>query len=305
VVTSLLALSENRACQLCVAASNALREQMTDQDRPADVRVQVIFDLDKASGDGRDILRYEISEQALCKFELAVSASPDRRHGGQLTLLNDVFRGRIYSPSQCVEAIRQWRESCRSHSACDAKQVGVWPRRTILIETGYKVPKLRLHEGVPESEKTPKYVLLSFTWGKDDSTRKLTTANMDSFLQHIDLQGLPELHRDAIQVAHDLGYRHIWIDALCVLQGSAEDWGSENGVELIEYLRNADMVFSSTTSSTSGALPPRPYDTICRFVVDAHRDVETDPLLAMNLEVSNSLPIAKDLLQQYVLNRGW
>ncbi|KAJ0158866.1 hypothetical protein CTA2_10729, partial [Colletotrichum tanaceti] len=39
---------------------------------------------------------------------------------------------------------------------------------------------------------------------------------------------LTRTHREAIQVARSLGIGYVWIDALCILQGDADDWAIES-----------------------------------------------------------------------------
>lgn len=34
---------------------------------------------------------------------------------------------------------------------------------------------------------------------------------------------MPRTLRDTVEVARNMGYRYLWIDALCILQGSRED----------------------------------------------------------------------------------
>ncbi|RYP09540.1 hypothetical protein DL764_001225 [Monosporascus ibericus] len=41
------------------------------------------------------------------------------------------------------------------------------------------------------------------------------------------MQRLPQTIQDAIQVSHFLGLQFIWVDALCIIQDSLEDWKAE------------------------------------------------------------------------------
>ncbi|PHH90197.1 hypothetical protein CDD83_4296 [Cordyceps sp. RAO-2017] len=89
-----------------------------------------------------------------------------------------------------------------------------------LIETGGQ-------EGV--------YVALSYCWGEGRGThqRKLEPET------HAELKknGIPEremtlAHREALHIARALGFRYVWIDALCIVQGTGkaarDDWARES-----------------------------------------------------------------------------
>lgn len=60
--------------------------------------------------------------------------------------------------------------------------------------------------------------------------QKLTTENMKSFLDKgLLISQLPQLYRDAIRAAKELGQRYLWIDSLCIVQDNKEDWLREAG----------------------------------------------------------------------------
>ncbi|KAG9229079.1 heterokaryon incompatibility protein-domain-containing protein [Amylocarpus encephaloides] len=50
---------------------------------------------------------------------------------------------------------------------------------------------------------------------------------MSRLLTGIDLKTLPKTFRHAVQISRRLGFRYLWIDALCILQDSIEDWRNE------------------------------------------------------------------------------
>ncbi|PQE06307.1 HET domain pin-c2 protein [Rutstroemia sp. NJR-2017a BVV2] len=54
-----------------------------------------------------------------------------------------------------------------------------------------------------------------------------TTANLGSRLVGIDESTLPTTFRDLIILARNLGVPYIWIDSLCIIQDSPEDWERE------------------------------------------------------------------------------
>lgn len=72
----------------------------------------------------------------------------------------------------------------------------------------------------------PRYSTLSYQWG-GKSFLKLTHQNYNSFLNHLPIEALPITFRDAIIISRKLGIEYLWIDALCIIQGSRDDWKRE------------------------------------------------------------------------------
>lgn len=70
------------------------------------------------------------------------------------------------------------------------------------------------------------YVALSHRWGLE-GLPSTTSENFAARLKGIDVAELSPTMRDAIHVVDCLGYRFIWIDALCIIQDSPNDWLSE------------------------------------------------------------------------------
>jgi hypothetical protein len=66
-------------------------------------------------------------------------------------------------------------------------------------------------------------VTLSHCWG-GDVANKLIKTNLNKRLSGFRANTLAQTFQDALQIAHDLGFKFIWIDALCILQDSVEEW---------------------------------------------------------------------------------
>jgi hypothetical protein len=74
-----------------------------------------------------------------------------------------------------------------------------------------------------------RYATLSHRWGSD-SVLCLTTSNMEAFKMGLALSTLSPTFQYAVATTKDLGIRYLWIDSLCIVQDSMEDWRSESGL---------------------------------------------------------------------------
>ncbi|KAK7892786.1 hypothetical protein LTR67_007023 [Exophiala xenobiotica] len=86
-----------------------------------------------------------------------------------------------------------------------------------------------------------KYIALSYCWGDGVKPEvKLRKATYDSMLMRIDEERMSRTHREALQVARELGFQYLWIDAICIIQDSLEDWQSESA-KMTEVYGNAEL----------------------------------------------------------------
>jgi hypothetical protein len=56
---------------------------------------------------------------------------------------------------------------------------------------------------------------------------RTTKSNLHDRLQSVPMTSLSQTIRDAISIVRFLGFRYLWIDALCIVQDSEEDWLNE------------------------------------------------------------------------------
>jgi hypothetical protein len=71
--------------------------------------------------------------------------------------------------------------------------------------------------------------------------------NRKKFKKGVSISSLAPNFRDAISVARRLGFRYIWIDSLCIIQGSAEDWRRE-APTMNRVYRNAFLTIGAMAS---------------------------------------------------------
>ncbi len=63
--------------------------------------------------------------------------------------------------------------------------------------------------------------------GGVEAEMQLTKHSLEALQQEQSISNLPQTLQDAMTVTRDLGYEHIWIDQLCILQHDAADWERE------------------------------------------------------------------------------
>jgi len=78
-----------------------------------------------------------------------------------------------------------------------------------------------------ESKVNPRYTTLSHIWGKLDFI-KLTIDSLNSFMEEIPIEKLTKTIKDAVQITQRLGINYLWVDSLCIIQDSKEDWEIES-----------------------------------------------------------------------------
>ncbi|KAE9376064.1 HET-domain-containing protein, partial [Stipitochalara longipes BDJ] len=153
--------------------------------------------------------------------------------------------------------IQRWlADSTTSHFKCRINSSSKWlPSR--LIDVGSVKDDVEPFLYVPSEDRvggdtflsSPEqaYITLSHCWGACQPT-KLLRENYGTMRKRIRSQNLPKTFQDAISVTRHLGVRYLWIDALCIIQDSPDDWHQE--ATLMEKVyRN-----SKCTIAASGAV---------------------------------------------------
>ena len=120
-----------------------------------------------------------------------------------------------------------WLEKCRrSHAKCHASGTVRLPSRLLRIRvTAGPAYEVRL---IDTKGKSGRYFSLSHCWGFPVAPRleavKTTMANLESQKEYIPFDSLPKTFQDALLFTHRFGIEYLWIDSLCIIQDSHEDW---------------------------------------------------------------------------------
>jgi hypothetical protein len=130
---------------------------------------------------------------------------------------------------------RRWIEDCKAnHINCRDMARTFRPTRLIDIgDTAADKIRLCLGKDLPPNAR---YFTLSHCWGMKPMPERLLGDNLQSMFVQIDCEKLPRNFQDAIYIGRSLGGRYLWIDSLCIIQDSEEDWQHEAAVMGEVYL---------------------------------------------------------------------
>jgi len=88
------------------------------------------------------------------------------------------------------------------------------------------LPRVRVFQ--PASGSDPlDYLTLSHRWSTQNLFT-LKTSNIKELNQEIPLRLLSKTFRDVVDITRKLGIRYLWVDSLCIIQDSLQDWRSES-----------------------------------------------------------------------------
>lgn len=111
---------------------------------------------------------------------------------------------------------------------------------------------------------------LSHCWG----TRvplTLTSISLDKFFHEIPFVEMPKTFQDAVMITRRLGVRYLWIDSLCIIQGSTEDWKREAAVmgEIYRYSW-CNIAATKAQDSSEGCFDRRDIRLVtpCKVTID-------------------------------------
>ena len=150
---------------------------------------------------------------------------------------------------------RHWLNECsNNHQSC-MSTAGSKCRPTRLIKIEPLPSGFQLF--LDTTSRLETYITLSYCWGSKRPLR-LLKSNLAKFVVHIAWESLPQVFKDAVVATSYLGIGFLWIDALCIIQDSQEDW-YEQSTKMSEVYQNAWCNLSAldTEDSTEAMISPR------------------------------------------------
>jgi len=90
------------------------------------------------------------------------------------------------------------------------------------------------------------YACLSHCWGGHQPVA-LTAETSEILRGGFPVSDLPRTFRETIQVCFWFSIRYLWIDSLCIIQGSRQDWEQEAAHMKLVY-KNSEITIAATDS---------------------------------------------------------
>jgi hypothetical protein len=172
--------------------------------------------------------------------------------------------------------VNDWVSNCTAHHELCAQRTTFLPTRVIKIN-GHHRPRTYCLVSRDECPPNSRYVTLSYMWGTRplESRTRLLVPTFEGLRQNNPVQQLSKTFRDAMEVALRFSVHYIWIDSLCIIQDSSEDWQKEANT-MQDVYRNSYLNVSAVSSSddTIGLYFARDPSEIVPTVV--HLDISGD-----------------------------
>jgi hypothetical protein len=221
-----------------------LRDLELENDAPAHYTIDLVAD-----GSKREIFELYKPDNSLvgnlqCFFNLRhLGTAPER--------FDDLDCAHSYG--QMNTAIQECRLGSGAHARCRVSSTVKLPRRLLYLGTQSE-RKVKLIE---TNGKSGLYNTLSYRWGAPPHFQT-TKSNLKQYLDQINWEDLPPLFKDAITVSRNLGVYHLWIDAMCIIQGDKKDW-NEQAPQMGQIYTNAYVTITcaSAASPAERILGPR------------------------------------------------
>lgn len=136
-------------------------------------------------------------------------------------------------PDLYIQIIQKWFASCRkNHKTCNSAFGNEMPTRVVDVGgmPSGRTPSTHVRLISTNGIQDP-YIALSYCWGVD--TSGVFTLNAETYSLMTGKNGIPhsklaKTHREVISLVRALGFRYLWIDALCIIQADAADWERES-----------------------------------------------------------------------------
>ncbi|OIW28729.1 HET-domain-containing protein [Coniochaeta ligniaria NRRL 30616] len=205
---------------------------------------------------------------------------------------------RPIGPADSTWRVREWLKECNSgHRDCAGLNNTVLPTRLIDVGDADKLPRL-----VETGGCSGQYIALSHRWGGAYITQT-TRVNVHEHKVAVPFGHLCATFQDAIVITRKLGHRYLWIDSLCIIQDSAEDWDRESAQMAVIYQRAAlTLAAACATSGDTGLFQRR---EPCRSVAMFHKDSSGRVLSSYSLARDNSVGFSTEVVDGPLNTRAW
>jgi hypothetical protein len=141
-------------------------------------------------------------------------------------------------------------ECVQNHSQCRLRtfDLAALPSRLLDVGQGRDGVTVRVQDTTAIGVSV-QYLALSHCWG-NLHTIKLTSMSLAQHYASSPIQELPKTFREAVSITRKLGFRYLWIDSLCIIQDSDEDWKHESA-KMGDIYRNSTCCIAALAARDS------------------------------------------------------
>ncbi|KAH8649482.1 heterokaryon incompatibility protein-domain-containing protein [Tricladium varicosporioides] len=151
-----------------------------------------------------------------------------------------------------MKVTRNWLRDClENHINCPKPTATYFPSR--ILNVGLDSQLVHLESHVFQGSKP--YVTLSHCWGSGDIL-KTTSRNFNQMKNGIQISSLSDSFLNAVSITRALGFTYLWIDSLCILQDSIEDW-SFQASQMHKVYSNSSLTICITSSEKTKPKQPQ------------------------------------------------
>lgn len=229
---------------------------------------------------------------------------------------------RSYEP----QLIHRWSKLCLENHKCRAPQTTTTTTTTAFLPTRridvgtIAEPILSLVPSIgADNGNSNLYLALSHCWGLAMPEAGCTTSRtLERYHVSIPEESLPRTFRDFIAIARRLEIRYVWIDSLCIVQDSREDWERE-AAQMADVYSNAYLTIAASGSADGrggchvldGARSCGPVDIACQASSSSSRspdlpaDESSSSAVVFRIWSRDTYPAGQVLPADPLMTRGW
>ncbi|KAK8121909.1 hypothetical protein PG984_010579 [Apiospora sp. TS-2023a] len=190
---------------------------------------------------------------------------------------------------KAIELAKQWIRQCEVEHKCGINDLPqTLPSMVLDVSDQHKVKLIRA------PTKIERYITLSYCWGKTSQAVMLNKKSMSDLTSGISPHQLDATIRDSIGITRELGFRFLWIDALCIPQDNSEFKAKELG-KMGSIYRNATftIVASAAKDVRAGFLGRRvtTIDGVAPADGQPHRVFKMDSVMKETETSTENLPV--------------
>lgn len=179
-----------------------------------------------------------------------------------------------------IKLMRGLIDNClANHPDCQLARPCSPPSRLLDLGEDQTTPTVRLVPGSDCRNRQWRYLTLSHCWGAvpQDAYWKLTTEREPYYTTNISFHALPKTFQEAITLTKRLGERYLWIDSLCIIQDSRQDWEIEASRMAEVYSGSLCTLSTATDGASSGCFFPRADIQVSPVELNLSRATIRDP----------------------------